>query len=561
MKKDVIYIDTEDDITAIIGKIKDSHEKIVALVPPKRIGVLQSAVNLKLLARIAEGAQKRLVLVTNNKALINLSAVAKIPIARSLQSKPEIADMDELDVDESEDVIEGDKLPIGDLMKTADEPMDIDIKVDNVKSENVSDIIDEIDVESESGSLPAEDKKDDIIVVSKPKIKVPNFIKFRRILFLVIIGIIGLSGFLVWAIKYAPAADVVIVAKTEDESVSMTVKLGAETNIETGVIKTTTQELTRDLSVAFEATGQKNTGNLAVGIITIENCDDNRSFTISAGTIFTAGSGESFSSNSDALVPGFSGSASQCRANGTGAGTVDIAVTATQPGEEYNISDTSYDISGVNGDIYAHGGDMSGGTTVMSSVVTQADIDKATDALKALSTDSAKQSLISQFTDGETVIAESYSITYGDFVSTPAVDQEVTDKAILKSSTLFKMSAIAKSDLEAYLDNAFSKKISSSSKKIYDNGIDSAKLSGYLSNADGITVKITASGKIGPNLDEALLKDIIKGKKFGDAQSTILSIPGVSDVEITFSYFWIQTVPGDTEKINVQFILEDSQNA
>ena len=47
MNKDIIYIDVEDDITAIIGKIKASKEKIVALVPPKRIGVLQSAVNLR----------------------------------------------------------------------------------------------------------------------------------------------------------------------------------------------------------------------------------------------------------------------------------------------------------------------------------------------------------------------------------------------------------------------------------------------------------------------------------------------------------------------------------
>ena len=42
MNKDVIYIDVDDDVTAIIGKIKNTNEKIVALVPPKRSGVLQS---------------------------------------------------------------------------------------------------------------------------------------------------------------------------------------------------------------------------------------------------------------------------------------------------------------------------------------------------------------------------------------------------------------------------------------------------------------------------------------------------------------------------------------
>ena len=66
MKKDVIYIDTEDDITSIIEKVKASSEKIIALVPPKRVGVLQSAVNLKLLQKSAEADDKRIVLITTS---------------------------------------------------------------------------------------------------------------------------------------------------------------------------------------------------------------------------------------------------------------------------------------------------------------------------------------------------------------------------------------------------------------------------------------------------------------------------------------------------------------
>jgi len=58
MQKDVIYIDVEDDITAIIGKVKASEHKIVALVPPKRIGAIQSAVNLKLVLRAADYQQR-----------------------------------------------------------------------------------------------------------------------------------------------------------------------------------------------------------------------------------------------------------------------------------------------------------------------------------------------------------------------------------------------------------------------------------------------------------------------------------------------------------------------
>ena len=72
--KEVLYLDVEDDITSIISKVKASKHKVIAVVPPKRIGVLQSAVNLRLLARAAKQDEKHLVLITNNHALLTLAA-------------------------------------------------------------------------------------------------------------------------------------------------------------------------------------------------------------------------------------------------------------------------------------------------------------------------------------------------------------------------------------------------------------------------------------------------------------------------------------------------------
>src|ERR1051325_6917294 len=94
MNKDVIYIDIEDDITAIIGKVKEASNKIVALVPPKRVGVLQSAVNLKLLQKAAKAADRRVVLITSDHSLMALAAGLSLPVARNLQSRPEIPKMD-----------------------------------------------------------------------------------------------------------------------------------------------------------------------------------------------------------------------------------------------------------------------------------------------------------------------------------------------------------------------------------------------------------------------------------------------------------------------------------
>ena len=174
MNKDIIYIDVEDDITAIIGKIKASKDKIVALVPPKRIGILQSAVNLQLLARTAGTNNKHLVLITNNQALVALSAIAKIPVAKNLQSKPEIAEIAALEVDDGEDIIDGAQLPVGELAKTAD--LNQDSKVDEV--------IGTIDIENDGPQISKATPKAPMTSALKSGVKVPNFSRFRKKLFI-----------------------------------------------------------------------------------------------------------------------------------------------------------------------------------------------------------------------------------------------------------------------------------------------------------------------------------------------------------------------------------------
>jgi len=88
--KATVYVDIEDEITAIIDKVETAKEKIVALVLPKRATVLQSVVNMRLLKRNAEQADKRVVLITNEEALLPLAGAVGLHVAKNLQSKPEI---------------------------------------------------------------------------------------------------------------------------------------------------------------------------------------------------------------------------------------------------------------------------------------------------------------------------------------------------------------------------------------------------------------------------------------------------------------------------------------
>src|SRR5437868_2881613 len=106
--KDTIYVDIDDEITGIIDKLKASEGKVVALVLPKRAGVFQSIVNMKLLKRAAETNKKNLVLITAEAGLLPLAGAAGIHVAKTLTSKPEIPvgpqafDDDDETIDEDE---------------------------------------------------------------------------------------------------------------------------------------------------------------------------------------------------------------------------------------------------------------------------------------------------------------------------------------------------------------------------------------------------------------------------------------------------------------------------
>lgn len=553
MNKDIIYIDVEDDITAIIGKIKDSKEKIIALVPPKRVGVLQSAVNLRLLQRMAHNSHKNLVLITNNQALIALSAAAKIPVAKNLQSKPEIAEISAIKIDDDDDIIDGARLPVGDLQKTAD--------LISVTDKSVDDAIDDIDIDDEpvtTTRLGATALKDSTKSVSKSSgIKVPNFNTFRKKLFIGVTVAVLLIIFLAWATVFAPSAKVIITARTTPASVNTTVTLAgnAATDTSKGLIQSKVQTIKKDISVDFDATGTKNIGVKATGSVNYTN--SNLSATnVPAGTQLTSSGGSIFVTDAAVSVPAASFPCGNitCPSPGTASGTV----TASEAGTSYNGG--SGNLSGEPSGISAtFAGSTSGGTDKVSTVVSEDDIVKATDKLNAQSTDQAKKDVTKLFTNGEVVIDDSFTVERATPVSAPAVNTEAaTGKAKLTSSVTYTITAIAKADLEVYINADLTKQLTGKeNQKVYGTGIDKVKLNSYAKTGETAIVKIIATGQVGPKIDESRIKDQIKGKKYGEVQTLLEAVAGVDSVDVQFSFFWVGTIPTDVNKVSIEFKLQD----
>ncbi len=550
MNKDVIYIDVEDDITAIIGKVKDAKEKIVALVPPKRVGVLQSAVNLRLLVRAGEQSGKHLVLITNNNALVALAAAAKVPVAKTLQSKPELAEVSALDIDDGEDIIDGSQLPIGEHMTMAGAGSPDTLVDDLIKEDSLSRA-----TPPTSGRLP---------IRPKSGIKVPNFNKFRKKLILIGAGCALLIGFLVWAIFFAPHATIAITARTSDLSVNNKVTLdpAATTSLATNTLKLTTAQTKKDASVDFDATGTKDVGTKASGSITIRNCDYSAGFSLPAGTHFTAGS-IVFVSTAAVNVPGYtSPSSSSCSLDGHAAGAATVAVQAADIGESYNVSSRTYTIEGIpsGSKVDATGTDMAGGSKHQANVVSQSDIQKATDQLTSQNSDAIKKQLVDQLGSNITVIDLTFKVTLSGISSAPALNEEATGKAKLTATITYSLSGVGNSETGRFLDDYFAKQIEGkTNQRVYDNGAKKVTFTNIATTDTGFTGNIVTSAKIGPKIDDTAIKELAKGKRYGDIQSSIEAIDGVDNVDIKFSPFWVSTVPDDVKKISIEFKLNESK--
>lgn len=559
MNKDVIYIDIEDDITGIIDKVKNAGTKIVALVPPKRIGTLQSAVNLKLLQKAALEVDKRVVLITSDRSLTTLAAGVKMPVAKNLQSRPEIPQLAVLDMPE-EEIINGKELPVGDVASSLTPTTS---KPDTPKSaaEDLDDKVDLASVATATAASKSAPKKLDHVAKVKSKLNIPNFDTFRKRVFL--FGGLGvlLIAFLVWAFVFAPRATVTISAKTSNVNIERTLALNPALQASDPTkftLKPNVQQLKKAVVAEFQATGTKDIGERAKGTVTIRNCDNSDGFTLPAGTQFTAGSGQVFVADQSVSVPKFTGSANSCTLSGNNSGKATVAVTAADIGEGYNISGQGYSFNGsIPGSVDALGSAMSGGSKQTVKVVSQADVDKAKESLGAQNADAAKAELKKQFTDDAIIIEESYSAEQAAPSVSPAVGEQAT-AAKLTVETTYTYVSVARTDMKTILNNAISDTLKDKSdQQMYSTGENTIVFQTFEKQGAAFTARMSTTGQIGPKIDTQQLAKQLVGKRFGEIQAIVNQITGVNNVDISFSPFWVTTAPA-ADKIDIKFSVAPS---
>lgn len=540
-KKDTIYIDAEDEITAIIDKMQNSPSKIVALVLPKRSSTLQSVVNLKLLKRTAAVAKKNLVLITSDANLLPIAGVVGLHVAKTLQSKPAVPPAPTQN--DAAITVDTTDIDLGDV--TPDPTASIGQLAGQLATEETIELDNEV---LDTPVVLPETKK----TVNK-KLKVPNFNRFRLVFF----GAIGLLVLLiiggVFAFIVLPKAKIVI--KTDTSSVSTDLKITADTaakavDLEQLIVPGLQKSIKKTDTEKAAATGKRDEGTKATGsaVLKLTDCSQPQ-VTVPAGTAISANSLSFITQASATLISTVKGG--KCSNDSDASATVNVV--SQTAGDQNNLGARNYAVNGF-ANVSAAGSDMKGGTTKIVQIVSQQDIDNAKQKVIDKLTPAVTADLKAQFAnDNAIVIPDTFGASDPVVVSTPNANELGSEVSVSVSMT-FNQLGVKQDDLKQLVETDVKKHIDNNKQTILDNGLSKAVVRLVSRpSASKANIQVQSIATAGAQLDAEGIKKEIAGKKKGATVSLIQSRPGIKDVDITYSPFWVFSTPKKTSHIQITF--------
>lgn len=587
MNKDVIYIEPEDDITDIIAKVKNAKTKIVALVPPKKAGVLRSVVNFKLIAKTALQHNKTVVLISTDENLVKFAQSVKMPVAKSLSSKPQLATDDETefgDADEESDIIEEEPEPETSTSKS--EKKDVksdhekshkdDKKAEAAKAKKSEEVVTEDEIDEEADT----DKK---VAKKKSNQKVPNIKKYRTQIIIGSVFAVIMVVVLIWAFAFAPAAKVVVHVRTSDQGFSETIKLTTDQDkedIDAGIFYMEEKAIEKTASADFEATGEVDKGTKASGTLTVKrtspvvitNNNGRAAITIPVGTKFTYNGLTYVSTAASTLrnVEDADLDPESCKVTNYVA-TCDIAkdisttvkVEASENGDKYNTNANSGWTVSV-GSTTVTASSISGGTSKIVKIVSKDDLAAAEENLDISGESDAKKELIDENSEDAIVIKSSFNIENGQLSSSPALGEEVNGdtKPKVTKKTTYKIYTVSRDAVSQYIEKTVKEGLGDDTRTVYATGAgkDEEKViaffESYKNNNGEYTAKLKSTVKIGPRVTPEMISEKILGQKVGQVRTMLTSINGVADVEINRSYFWVTKIPSDINKVEIEITVD-----
>ncbi len=544
---DVIYLEADSEITEAIDKLKSARGREVRIAVPGRSTMLQSAVNLKLLKKTAHNGGKKLVLISSDRATLSLAAGLGLLVAKNVKAEallpssamaPPQSSHEPVVIDQAAEETKNSRSSSSSSRSSSRSKNSSSDDTDN----NYIDLSEDGSSDSDIQKASAGHSKK-----SKQSPKIPNFMGLNK---KISITVAAFAVFIMLMLAYVflPTAKVTLLAKAQKTPVNVEFTLDStvrKSDYSQGLVAANQLTVTKDLSAQYTATGKKDVGTKATGSISVKNCDDTSTHSVPANTVMTS-NGKTFTTNSAIVVPAGSagGGIVNCSA------TVNVAVTATQSGDTYNVSNASFSVAGQPSKVTGTGS-TSGGTTKIAVVVTQADIDKAQKEMIDSASQNAKQDVESKAGSDERFFPETFTSSVSGLTTSAPVDSESSGGTV---SAKVKYSELSANNTD--LDNLFTEQIKTQipgSNQLYQSGWKDAKYSAKPSSSEKAEVKAVGNAFYGQAIDIKQVARDLSGKAKKDATDVVTpKYPQVTGVQVESNPALAPNIPFFANRITVE---------
>ncbi len=572
--KKVIYIEIDDEVTAIYERLKNLKYKNIYLVVPKRAVIFQSIVNLKILKRKAEDLEKNIFIITNDLNGIHLAGKIGLPVYDKLEGHEHPSLVSGRFKEDQQDIT-----PLKASINTLDD------ETPTRRTDKKFSITELIRRGGKKGftliprgiSRPApvaakEKKKDDrgrLVLIA------PN----RQAL----VALIVVSLIILLTITYIalPGATIALTPKSNILSTSVNVVL-ADLETNRAELDTHPQHEIASYSITkkiqkvltYEATGQEFHGQNASGTVTVINTSNNN-WPLVVKTRFQTGDGLVFRSTVPITVPAAKDDKTP--------GTIDIPIIADETdvynqvvGDRGNIAPTKFFLPGLSSDnqkkLYAQNKTaFSGGKTIVTKKITKEDLDAAGKKMASDLQASALaelQASVKEKNDNQK--ADLVILSGGNAIqtSTPNIsipsnlEGQKIDSFDVQGEMVATGVAYSQQDLMSILTTELKLKKNPEKRLVY---IDENSLATRIveNDAAGKKIKITATIKgieeyeISPDKEngDRLIKEIkdhVVGKAVNEAENYIQNLPEIDKVHIDSWPAWAPSLPSIPDNIKIE---------
>lgn len=390
-------------------------------------------------------------------------------------------------------------------------------------------------------------KEEKIIRTSRVTKKTTRYLLVFAVVFFLLAGLAGAYFFL-------PRATIAVYLKSQEKSVSVNVEANLETSSVDGsadVIPAVLEQVVREKTEEFEATGSKSGGGKATGNVVIYNEFSSDNQPLVATTRLETSDGKIFRITKGAVVPGMTKVGTE-----TKPGAIEVTVEADKPGSAYNIEPTTFKIPGFSGGpkydkFYAKSSKaMTGGAEGESLVITSQDISKAKEQLtaevKKEAVEELKNSLPPErkFFD-DAVMTELIEATSSASVGTQTEKFSYTVK--MKAKTL----SFLESDVKEIVKNNLVQEGESVSRVDFERPLDC-----LLAESDPGQKFVKFEAKTDLNLAEGVDLENFKkgtlGKNINELEALVKTYPSIQKADVNLWPFFVTRVPMNEGRVKIE---------